>query len=111
MKTEIWVSFNYGVWALAYSKTIELPFAPFIGLNIIFDDEMERSVTLENNDYCRTIISYNLEKNQFEINIINSWRKSISIETFDGIIEEFSSWEKQHNENIEDFRNLILINQ
>jgi hypothetical protein len=108
MKTEIWVSFNYGGWSLVYSKIIELSFTPFIGLEIIFNDEKEYSVTLNDNAYCSTIISYNLEKQQFEINVRNVWKQPVSNDTVDDVIEQFSDWEKRHSTNINDLKELML---
>ena len=108
MKTEIWVSFNYGGWSLVYSKIIELPFTPFIGLDIIFNDEKEYSVTLNDNAYCSTIISYNLEKQQFEIDVRNAWKQPVTNETVDYVIDQFSDWEKRHNTNIDDLKELML---
>jgi hypothetical protein len=110
MKTEIWVSFNYGGWSLVYSKIIELPFPPFIGLDIIFNDEKGYSVTLNDNDYCSTIISYNLEKQQFEIDVRNVWKQPVTDETVDMVIEEYSDWEKRHSTNIDDLKELMLQN-
>ena len=107
MKTEIWVSFHYGSWALVYSKVIELTFTPFIGLNLVFNDEKEYNVTLENNDYCRTTIVYSIEKQQFEIYVRNIWRNSVTYETIDYIIEQFSDWEKRHNTNIDALKELM----
>ena len=108
MKTEICVSYNYGGWSLVYSKTIELPFAPFFGLGILINEEKEHYVRLKNNECCSTIINYNLEKQQFEINVRNVWRNPVTDETIDDVIERFSDWEKQHSTNISDLKELML---
>ncbi len=100
MKNEIWVSFNYGAWSLVFSKTIDLPFTPFLGLGLIINDEKEYEVKFENNDYCKTLISYNLEKNQFEINVRNVWKRPVSDETIDYVIEMFSDWERHDQTNV-----------
>ena len=107
MKTEIWVSYNYGGWSLVYSKNIDLPFQPFFGLEIIFNDEKEYSVKLNNGN---TSISYNLEKQQFEINVRNVWKQPVTNETIDYVIEQFSDWEKRHNVNTYDLKELMLRN-
>ncbi len=107
MKTEIWVSFNYRGYSLVYSKTILLPFAPFFGLSIITNDEMEYEIRLINDNYCRTTISYNLQKQQFEVNVRNIWKQPVTRETVDGVIEEFSDWERKDITNINDLIELM----
>lgn len=108
-KTEIWISYNYGGWSLIYSKVFDLPFVPFIGLGIIFDDK-EYEITLENNDYCTTEISYNLEKKQFEVNVRHTWKHLVREETIDSIIKKYSNWENQHND-IDKLKELIRQSQ
>lgn len=107
MKNNIWVSFNYGGWSLVFSKTIELPFAPFFGLGIITNDEKEHEVKLENNDYCRTVISWNLDKQQFEINVRHIWRNPVSDETVDSTLLEFSDWKRHDITDIQDLKDLM----
>lgn len=107
MKTQIYTSYNYGGWSLVYKKIIELPFVPFFGLGIITDDEKEYEVKLVNNNYCTTTIDYNLQKQQFEIDIINVWKQPVSDETIDEVIEQFSDWEQIHQTNISDLKKLM----
>ena len=89
---------------------IELTFQPFFGLEIIFNDEKEYKVELVNNDYCNTSIGYNIEKKQFEIDVRNVWKQPVTDETIDYVIEQFSDWEKRHNINIYDLKELMLRN-
>jgi hypothetical protein len=96
-RTEIWVSYNYGGWSIVYSKVFDLPFVPFYGVGIIFDDKKEYKIILENNDFCTTIISYNIEKNQFDVNIRYDWKYPTSNETIDFLTFKFSEWKKQYN--------------
>ena len=39
MKTEIWVSYEWGAWRLVFRKRFVLPFTPFLGMRIV--DEVE----------------------------------------------------------------------
>lgn len=107
MKNEIWVSYNYGGRALVFSKDLNLPFPPFFGLGIIINDEKEHTIFLENNDYCTTIISYNLEKEQVEINVRNVWRRPVSDETIDETIDMFSDWQRHDNEDVNLLKELM----
>jgi len=108
MKTEIQVSYNYKGKSLAYSKVIELPFAPFFGLGIIINDENETKINLENNGYCRTIIDFNLEKQQFEINVRHFWSHPVSDNAIDCVFEDFADWDKKHDINIDSLKELML---
>jgi hypothetical protein len=109
MKTQIYTSYNYGGWSLVYKKIIELPFVPFFGLGIITNDEKEYEVKLENNNHCTTIIDYNLQKQQFEIDIRNVWKQPVSDETIDEVIEQFSDWEQIHQTNISDLKKIMKL--
>lgn len=113
-KTEIWISYNYGGWSLIYSKVFDLPFVPFFGLGLIFDDANEYEIKLENSDsffsLSITNISYNIEKEQFEVDIRNVWKKTVSDDTIDSVIKKFSNWEKRHNTDIDSLKNLMKRN-
>ena|ERR1035437_833842 len=110
MKTEIVVSFNYGGSSMVYRKTIDLPFIPFFGLEIITNDEKEYVIKLENNDYCAAKIYFNLEKQQFEINVKNHWKYPVTDETVDYVVEQFSDWEQVHISNIASLKELMSEN-
>lgn len=110
-KNNIWVSFNYGSHSLVYSKYITLPFVPFLGFSIIVNDEKEYEIELVNNEYCHTTIKWNIEKEQFEINIRNVWKFPVSDETIDYILEEFSDWERHDQTDIESLKNLMKKRQ
>jgi hypothetical protein len=102
-KTEILVQYNFGGRSLVYSKTFDLPFVPFIGLEIIFDDKKGYEIILENNDSCTTIISYNLEKNQFEVTV-RTWKHLVDEETIDLIVEKYTNWKKMHSINVDELK-------
>lgn len=111
MKTSIWVTYSYGAHSLSYNKTIDLPFVPFIGLTIITNDDKEYSVTLENGDDGgkNTRIAYNLEKQEFEIDVTVSWKFPPSRGTIMGIADRFSDWDKNNNTDINGFMDTIEI--
>jgi hypothetical protein len=108
MRNEIWVSFNYGGWSLVFSKYYELPFTPFFGLGIIINNKKEYIIKLENDNYCSTDISWNIEKQQFDINVRNIWRHPVTNDTIDYELEIFSDWKRHDNTNIQDFKELMF---
>jgi hypothetical protein len=110
MKTEIWVSFNYGGWSVYFSRTFELSFIPFIGLRLIFDDENEYDIKLDESDYCHTDIAYSLESNQFEIDVRHSWKHPVREDVIDETIERFKSWERKDSTDLNKLKELMLRN-
>lgn len=107
MKTQIYVSYTYYGKSLNFRRTFELPFVPFFGMKLTFDDENEWEICLDNDNYCTTSIDYNLEKKQFEIYVRNVWRQPILDEVIDETIEKYSSWERIDNTNIGDLKELM----
>jgi hypothetical protein len=106
-KVDLWVSFNYGSNRLVYQKNIRLPFVPFIGLRIIYDDANELDIEIKNDDYTTSVISYDLEKKQFEVNVSIYWKRPVSDEYLDEVIVNFSGWNKKHNTNIDELKELL----
>lgn len=114
MKTEIWVTFNYGGWTLSFSKTFELPFVPFVGLHLDdSDDEDEHIVELAENEYCTTYIGYNVKKKMFEVNVRNHWKRPVTDETIDSKLTDFkkNGWSRRDSTNIAELKELMLRNQ
>lgn len=107
MKTGIWTSFNYGAWNLSFYKLVNLPFTPFLGLNIIVDNKKEHIIKLENNDYCKTVISYNLEEDQFEIDVRNTWKYPVTDDEIGSVLVQFSDWERMDFTNIPSLKELM----
>lgn len=109
-KVEVSVTFNYGGWALWFFKAFELPFAPFYSLWLCHNtDDFEHDVRLENNQYCSTIISYDLVANSFHVDVRNKWKQPVSDETIDGEIESFAAagWERKDTEDIVALKRLM----
>src|SRR5574344_1812214 len=104
-KVNISVYFNYDGISLVFNKNIELPFVPYLGLSIIFDDEKEYELKLNNDINYNTDICYNLNKEQFEIIIHEYCRYQISDENINYIFDKFSDWDKLHG--LEDEKKLI----
>lgn len=67
------VSFVYRAQRLAFKKHFRLPFAPFYGLCINDEDggEVENQITLDNNDYVNTLITYSPKGEVFDVDIRN----------------------------------------
>jgi len=110
-KIEIYNSYNFGGWSLRFKKTFDIPFVPFYGMRLIFDDANEYSVSFENNDYHQTLIDYNVEKNQFEVSVQNWWKRPVSDETIDGVIEKYATWERVDITVIEHLKELMVSEQ
>jgi hypothetical protein len=104
-KVKISVYFNYGGITLGFKKNMELPFVPYLGLSIIFDDEKEYELKLDSDNNYKTDIGYNIKKNQFEIIIHEYCRYQISDEKLNYIFDKFSDWEKLHD--LEDEKKLM----
>lgn len=112
MKTKFWVSFHYGGWKLIFTKTVDLPFAPFIGLMIMDDKEIENIIQLNNNENCRTTIMYDLQDNEFDVDVYNIWKQPVTEEAVDDILEKFekTGWKREDNEDAEKFKKIMRDN-
>lgn len=114
MKTDIWVSFNYGGWTISFSKVIELPFAPFVGMWISEDTEDgdENTIQLYQHQYCETIICYYPRTKMFEVNVRNLWSRPVSDETIDEEIARFTrfGWTRNDRTNIKELKELMARN-
>ena len=109
MKTEINISFSYGGWFLLFKRIFDLPFIPFMGLILTFDDKKEYDIILENDEQQKyyTSISYSINKKQFEVNIGKTWRDKINSDHIDYLLKKFSSWERVDTTNILEFKKLM----
>jgi hypothetical protein len=113
MKTEIWVSFNYGGWSLVFSKEFDFPFTPFLGLRILDEKgDFENMIELANNDYCRTIIDYKVKDNCFIVDIGNIWKYEIAEDVLDDTIKCFTNtdWIRKDTTNVDDLKELMNNN-
>lgn len=106
-KVEFWVSFVYGCWNLSFTREIELPFTPFFDLVVQFPGECEETVELNNNEYCRTTIVYDLQQQKFVIDVRNYWKRTVSDETIDSTLTQFSGWERNDNTDIVKLKELM----
>lgn len=104
---DIDVSFYYGGWSLSFNKVFILPFAPFYDLEI---DDKANTIELQNNDYCKTVISFNVNSNEFNIDNRNIWRNPLTEDTVDTIIEQFSDtgWERTDKTDEQYLKELML---
>jgi hypothetical protein len=110
MKVEIYTSYNYGVWNLSYRKTFDLPFVPFIGLRLCFDSKNDYYVNLDNNNFCRTMIDFDVESQTFVVDVRNVWKNPVSDESIDCVVEQFSSWDSTHTTKIDELKELMQRN-
>lgn len=110
MKIDIWVSFNYGGWMLSFSKTIELPFVPFYGLQLIEnDDEHENIIKIETTEFQEALIYYYVGSDQIEINVRERWKRPVSDETIDETIEIYNhfKWIRHDTTNVDELKALM----
>ena len=113
MKTEIWISFNYGAWSLIFSKNFELPFTPFYGLYLLDTvDDNENEIHFDKNDYCDTSIEFDVLENSFLVNIRNVWKHPVRDDVVDDIISLFSNtkWKREDRTDIKELKELMNRN-
>lgn len=106
MSTEIWISFNYGGYSLVFSKTFELPFTPFYGMWLTDGDNQ---IEFSTNDYNQTVINYDIDKGEFEINLREYWKRPVSDETIDDVIETYKDWKRRDITNIKELKELMKL--
>lgn len=111
MKTEIWVTFNYGAWVISFKKRFDLPFTPVLGIQI-YDEvgEYENTISLENVDgFCSTTIQYLTKEKSFLVDVRNFWKHPVTANVIDTEIEIFTNtgWERVDDTNIDDLKNLM----
>ena len=110
MKTEIWVSFNYGGWSLIFKKLFDLPFIPFFGMSI-FDQvgDYENQIDCITNDYCETTIQYLSKEKSFVVYIRNVWKSPVRDDVVDDEIKTFANtkWKRMDTINVNDLKELM----
>lgn len=114
MKTQVWVTFNYGGWYLAFSKVFELGFTPFPGL-VLFDDSVdghEHQVEFVDNDYTTTMIHYKVSDKSFLVDVRNVWKHPVTEETIDYEIENYArfGWIREDRTDIPALKELMNRN-
>ena len=99
VKTEVWVIFAYGGWDLSFSKKFVFDFVPFAGMSL---DDKDVTVDFETNDYCRTIISYDVRKKLFVVDVRNVWKNPVSDDTIDYEISTFkdAGWKRRDTTDV-----------
>jgi len=103
-EVELWVSFTSGFHSLVFSKTLMLTCVPFYGL-VIENDNWD--VSLDNDDYTRTSIRYDIDDKKFLINVVNNWGVNLQSETIDDTLESFKGWKRQDTVDIDNFKNFL----
>lgn len=104
------MSFNYGAWHLSFKKIFDLEFAPFYNLDLMdLNDDYENIIHIKNNDYYRSIIYYDVNKKEFEVDVTELWKRPVRDDVIDDIIEKFkkSEWERTDNTNIDQLKELM----
>ena len=114
MKTEIWVSYNYGAYAFIFRKKFELPFTPFIGLYI--NDkvgEHENQIELLNHSYCTTTFYYEIGSDELITDIRNVWKRPVDEEYMDDLLKIFKNtqWERTDTTDIKNLKELMKRDQ
>jgi len=109
-RVEVWVSYNYGGWYLAFSKSFDLPFTPFPGLILIdkYKDE-ENEIRMENHSYCTTTILYDIRENTFLVDVRNVWNRPVDEEVIDEALEIFkkTGWTRMDSTKIQELKELM----
>lgn len=103
------MSFNYGGWVLWFRRTFELPFVPFYGLIITYDDHNEYDVELVKNDYNETTIDYSTGRGEFDVYIRHNWKYPVREDVVHETLEQFSSWKRGDSTDVEQL--IILMNK
>jgi hypothetical protein len=114
MKTEVWVSFNYGGWSLIFLKEFDLPFTPFYGMSLLDElDYSENDIRFVTNDYCETIITYNAKHKKFVVDVHNRWKWAVTDETIDDTLKQFlnTNWERKDRTDISELKELMNRNK
>lgn len=107
METYLNVEFGLGINKLAFTKTFDLPFAPYFGLSLLVHPAYETGVRLVNDDYTSTQIYFNIEENRFEVYVRNKWVRAVSDDTIDSTLEEFAGWERLDTTDIEELKRFM----
>lgn len=108
--TRLWIrhSFSFMNYWLIFSKEIELPFVPFIGLKI-WDGPIEKfsSISLNNDNNTSTEITWFNDGNYFMVNIELNIRNPMADYHITGIMERFiaNGWSREDKENTEELIN------
>lgn len=113
MKTHVFVSFNYGGWMLWFEKTFDLPFAPFLGLNLQDNfKDFENTIAFKNTAYTKTEIYFNVAENYFEVNVSEYWKRPVDDETIDDTIELFANtgWRRIDKTDVQALKELMKRN-
>lgn len=105
-KVEIWENYNYGGWTLSFMKEIELPFAPFHGL--VINEQEDHDIEFATHEYCTTRIDWSLENQKFSVDVRHVWKRPVTNETVDDIIEIHNSWTRTDNTDVDELKKLMF---
>lgn len=97
---EVYVSFIYGWRIISFKRTFEVPFVPFYNMGLIINDEKRYVVYFHNNKDCSTTINWNINNEQFEVDVQNTWRGVQSKGTINEILKKYSSWTRTDDTNV-----------
>jgi hypothetical protein len=110
-KVKIYISYNYGGWSINFEKEFELPFAPYYDLVLLDNsNNAENNISLVNNDYQITLITYDVVDNSFFVDIRNRWKYPVSDETIDDLIKTFTQtdWIRTDTTDLNKLKELML---
>ncbi len=106
---KIYVSFHYGIYKLVFVKTFQMPI-PFYGLSICEHEEgNENNMELVNNEYCKTVINYNVSSKDYDVHIRNIWKMPVTDEEIDNTIDIFLlfDWGRTDDTNTNNLKDLM----
>ena len=92
------VYYKCGGWSIDFKKTIELPFAPFYGLNILVNRKTEHFIRLVDNDYQNTTIIWDDDYKDFDTSVV------------DDALETHKDWLRTDKTDINRFKSVLNRN-
>ena len=105
------VYYKCGGWSIDFKKTIESPFTPFYGLNILVNRKTEHFIRLVDNDYQNTAIIWDDEYKDFDIIITHYWMPGITdTSVVDDALEVHKDWLRTDNTDINKFKSILNRN-
>lgn len=107
MIVEIFTSYRYGSWVLSFGKEFDLPFVPFIGLEITVGDDL--TIPFTQNEYNSCRISYDVVEQKFTVDRYTIWRHPVADDEVDLTIASFEEhcWKRWDSTDVESFKKLM----
>lgn len=117
-KIEVWVTFHYGSYHLAFKKNFDWNFTPFPEM-VLFEEHSlhgyENLIEFKTNAYSSTTIMYmsNMDSpkdSSWFVEVRNTWKNPVTDDTIDYTIENFArfGWTREDTTDIQALKHLML---